>query len=179
MNGGSTLGPGPRYGFKTIECISSPHFFSMAAMLHWLCRSSQNRALLPKYRPSRTAVSAVIARRPLRMSVMRPDGTPRSSESRFVLSLRACNSRRSKRPGCTGGTSSFVIVDDFDVIGIALSEFKANAPGTVDGHCPLPFSVTFQFMQSDALERAKVVERLGYIQSQQQIDSGLEVETAK
>jgi hypothetical protein len=33
------------------------------------------------------AVSAVIERRPLRMSVMRPDGKPRSSASRFAPRL--------------------------------------------------------------------------------------------
>jgi hypothetical protein len=52
-------------------------------------------------------------------------------------------------------------------MGIALSEFKANAPGTIDGHRPLPFSVTLQLVQSDPFERAEVMERLGDIQGQQ------------
>jgi hypothetical protein len=54
---------------------------------------------LPKYRPSRTAVSAVIERRAFKMSVMRPDGTPMSSDSRLADSLRADSSRLSRRPG--------------------------------------------------------------------------------
>jgi hypothetical protein len=45
-------------------------------------------------------VSAVIERRALRMSVMRPDGTPISSDSRLAESLRAISSRFSRRPGC-------------------------------------------------------------------------------
>ena len=63
-------------------------------------RSSQNWARFPKYRPSLTAVSAVIDRRPLSMSVMRPDGTLRSSASRFALSSRTFSSRFKKLPGC-------------------------------------------------------------------------------
>jgi hypothetical protein len=34
------------------------------------------------------------------MSVMRPDGTLRSSASRFALSSRAFNSRLKRLPGC-------------------------------------------------------------------------------
>ena len=64
-------------------------------------------ALLPlddaDVRPSRTAVSTVIARRPLRISVIRPEGTPISRARRLAPSLRAVNSRFSKRPGCTIG----------------------------------------------------------------------------
>ena len=48
-------------------------------------------------------VSAVIERRAFRISVMRPDGTPMSSDSRFALSLRAASSRFSSRPGCATG----------------------------------------------------------------------------
>jgi hypothetical protein len=40
--------------------ISAPFARSTNPMSYCPCRSSQNRALLPKYRPSRTAVSAVI-----------------------------------------------------------------------------------------------------------------------
>jgi hypothetical protein len=44
-------------------------------MLYWLRTSSQNWAWFPKYRPSLMAVSAVIDRRRLSMSVMRPGGS--------------------------------------------------------------------------------------------------------
>ena len=68
-----------------------------------LCKSSQNWALLPKYRPRRPAVSAVMERRPFKMSVIRPDGTPMSSASRLALNEREVNSRFSRRPGCAAG----------------------------------------------------------------------------
>ena len=43
-------------------------------------------------------LSPVIERRLLRISVVRPDGTPISSDSRLAESLRAANSRLSRRP---------------------------------------------------------------------------------
>ena len=46
-------------------------------------------------------------RRRLRMSVIRPDGTPISSDRRFALSFRAAISRFRKRPGCTTGVIAF------------------------------------------------------------------------
>ncbi len=85
---------------RTRLAISAPRSRSMTAMSYWLCRSSQNWARFPKYLPSLTAVSAVIDRRPFSMSVMRPDGTLRSSASRFALSSRAFNSRLKRLPGC-------------------------------------------------------------------------------
>jgi hypothetical protein len=44
-----------------------------------------------------------------------------SSASRLALSARVCNSRFSKRPGCTAGgmVSSPVIVRDFALVGVA------------------------------------------------------------
>ena len=42
---------------------------------------------------------AVIPRRPFRMSVIRPEGTPRSRASRLALKPRASSSRFKSRPG--------------------------------------------------------------------------------
>jgi hypothetical protein len=50
-----------------------------------ICTSSQNWAWFPKYRPSLTAASAVIDRRPFSMSVMRADGTVRRERVRADL----------------------------------------------------------------------------------------------
>jgi hypothetical protein len=88
---------------RTRLAMSAPRSRSMTAMSYWLCRSSQNWARFPKYRPSLTAVSAVIDRRPFSMSVMRPDGTLRSSASRFALSSRAFNSRLKRLQLCLTG----------------------------------------------------------------------------
>jgi hypothetical protein len=41
------------------------------------------------------------------MSVIRPEGTPISSDRRFALSFRATISRFNKRPGCTTGAMAF------------------------------------------------------------------------
>src|SRR5215207_3365756 len=63
------------------------------------CRSIQNCGRLPKYRPSLTAVSALIDRRPFKISVTRPDGTPMAIASRLALKARATSSRFRRRPG--------------------------------------------------------------------------------
>jgi hypothetical protein len=48
---------------------------------------------------TREPYPALIDRRPFSMSVMRPDGTPRSSASRFALNSRAFSSRSKRLPG--------------------------------------------------------------------------------
>ena len=50
----------------------------------------------------------MIERRPFKISVMRPDGTPISSASRLALNARTLNSRFSRRPGCAAGTIDFI-----------------------------------------------------------------------
>src|SRR6266545_6708115 len=127
------------------------------------------------------AVSAVIERRALRMSVMRPDGTPRSSASRLALSLRAASSRFSRRPGCATGAIvlSSVIVDDFDIVGVPLAKLEANPPTVVYAHGPLSLPIAFQLVQPDALEGAQVLQRLGDVQSRQQIDCRIKIQPAE
>src|SRR5713101_5513062 len=161
--------------------MSAPFSRSITAISYWLCKSSQNCAWLPKYRPSRTAVSALIERRPLRMSVMRPDGTPRSSARRLALSARAASSRLSSRPGCARGAwrLSSVIVDELDVVGIALTEFETDTPSLIHGHGPLSIALSLEPMQANAAERAEIAQRLGDVQSQQQIDGNLDIQSAK
>src|SRR5436190_6326897 len=165
----------------TRRLMSAPFSRSITAISYWLCRSSQNCALLPKYRPSRTAVSAVMERRPLSMSVMRPDGTPRSSASRLALSLREPSSRFKSRPGCTAGAIflPLVIVDDFHIECIAFAEFKANTPTAIYPHGPLLFPFTLQLVQSNAPQRAEVLKRFSDVQCQKQIRCGINVEATE
>jgi hypothetical protein len=63
-------------------------------------------------------------RRPFRMSVIRPDGTLRSSASRFALSARAFGSRFRRLPGCAGVGMllSSMVVNDLNVVGVAVPE---------------------------------------------------------
>jgi hypothetical protein len=51
---------------RTCLAISPPFSRSTIAMSYWFSRSSQNCAALPNWRQSRSAVSAVIERRPFR-----------------------------------------------------------------------------------------------------------------
>src|SRR5579885_340599 len=120
----------------------------------------QNSALVPKYRPSRSAVSGVIARLPLTISLMRICGTPIALASAYWERPRGFRkSSRSTSPGCAGGKSAIVqissmVVDDFDVVGVALAPAKANAPLIVDMDAMLPFAVDdLRAPPSNRLER--------------------------
>ena len=58
---------------------------------------------------------------------------------------------------------SLVIVDDLDLVSVALAKLETDAPTCIHGHRPLIFPPAFQLMQADTLERTEVVERLGDI----------------
>jgi len=72
-----------------------------------------------------------------------------------------------------------VVVDDFDLVSVALAKLKTNTPALVDRHCPLPSAIALKLVQSDTLQRAEIVERFGNVQCQQQIDGGIEIQPAK
>jgi hypothetical protein len=112
-------------------------------MSYWLCRSNQNWALLPKYRPRRTAVSAVMERRPFKMSVIRPDGTPMSSASRLALNEREVNSRFSRRPGWAAGGMVLIFYGQFRRRGRHRCETRnSHRSFTVMAHWPLRFPLS-------------------------------------
>jgi hypothetical protein len=54
-----------------------------------------------------------------------------------------------------------MIIDDFDIVGIALAELKTDPPRPVYGHGPLYFPVAFDLVKPNTLEWAQIVERLG------------------
>lgn len=126
-------------------------------------------------------MSAEIERRPFKMSVMRPDGTPKSSASRFALTPRALSSLLSRRPGCATGrcSSAPVIIDDLDIVSVTFVKLEANAPSCIDRHGPLPPAIAFQPVKADAFERANVVKRLRDIQSEEQVDCVLEIQATE
>src|SRR5437588_10329105 len=97
-------------------------------------------------------------RLPLRMSLMRPDGTPNSSASRLPLIERDANSSARIAPGCTTISLSLVVVDDFDLESIAVAEDEADPPRTIDGKSPLPPARTLELVKPDALQSAKTVK---------------------
>ena len=92
---------------------------------------------------------------------MRPDGTPRSSDepvgaelARRQFALQAAGLDVQRGPW----SLSSVIVDDLDLVSIALAKFEADAPPLVYGHRPLAFAVALKLMQADASERTQIVQ---------------------
>jgi hypothetical protein len=70
---------------------------------------------VPKYRPSRKAVSPVIPRRSATIACTRVTGTPRSLANRYaVIPSRSMNSSRSCSPGWIGGKSRMLITSTPD-----------------------------------------------------------------
>ena len=72
-----------------------------------------------------------------------------------------------------------MIIDNLDIVGIALAELETDPPQPVYGHGPLSFAVAFELVKPHALEWAQIVERLGDIQRQEQIDGGFSIMFAK
>ena len=62
-----------------------------------------------------------------------------------------------------------MVVNDLDIVRIALPERKANAPAGVHGHRPLAGSVPFEFMQPNAFEWAQILQPRGNVQGRQQV----------
>ena len=71
-----------------------------------------------------------------------------------------------------------VIIDDLNLVGVALPEREANPPTLVHGHCPLILAAAFELVQADALQRADILQRLRNVQGQQQIRRLVEIEPA-
>src|SRR5262245_37287890 len=120
-------------------------------------------------------------RRPFRMSVIRPDGTPRARARRLALRPRAFSSRFNRRPGCAIGGMflALVIVHDLDLVRVALAELEADPPRSVHGHRPLTPALTLELVQPNAPERAEIRESLGDIEREQQIDGSLAIQPAE
>ncbi len=87
----------------TSRAIRSPVRSSSVSKSYCACRLVQKRALVPKYRASLSAVSAVMALSPRTMSYMRGAGTPISCASLYeVIPKGSRNSSASISPGCIG-----------------------------------------------------------------------------
>jgi hypothetical protein len=75
--------------------------------------------------------------------------------------------------------SSFVIIDNFDVQGIASSELEADTPSCVYRNGPLTPAIALQSMKTNAVEYAKVARCSGDIEGKQQIDSGIKIQPSE
>jgi Glycosyl transferase family 2 len=123
----------------TRMAISAPCACSATLKSCWVCKFIQNWAELPKYLASLSAVSGEIDRLPLRISTMRPDGTPRSNARRLALSRRATSSSLNISPGCVLilAMSTLVIIYDFDVVCAIILKTKHQTPTAVNGNGPM------------------------------------------
>src|SRR5260370_42661608 len=72
-----------------------------------------------------------------------------------------------------------MIIDDLDLVGVALAKFETNSPSRIHGHRPLAPALTLKLVQADALKRTEVVQSLGYVERQQQVVCGLEIKPTK
>jgi hypothetical protein len=54
-----------------------------------------------------------------------------------------------------------MIIDDLDVISVAVLKTEDQAPGTVDRHCPIPVTIATQFVEADRRKRRDFVQH-GY-----------------
>ena len=71
---------------------------------------------------------------------------------------------------------SSVIVDDLDVVGVTLAKHEADSPACIHPHGPLPFALGFELVQPDAFERAEIVQRLGNVQGEQQVNGRVKIQ---
>src|SRR5215470_17989558 len=136
-----------------------------------LWRLSQNSALVPKKWARRKAVSPVMARRPLIISVMRLVGTLSWRARAAALILSAFSSSAKCSPGWIAinviGYSPLVIINDLDV-GRArrlLRPLKANPPLIVDADAVLTFAISSQRFKTVARQGGQILQRDGRLQT--------------
>ena len=113
------------------------------------CRFSQNWASIPKYRSSLSAVSAVMPRLPLTISLILFGGTARSRDNWFMLNVHEFHeifsqdfTRRNRiKKMFAAHYCTSMIIDDLGVEGVAVMPFKAYSPLLVNADCILSFPV--------------------------------------
>jgi hypothetical protein len=66
-----------------------------------------------------------------------------------------------------------VIIYDLDIVSIAVLEPETNAPRPIDSDRPLAFSVSLEWVQPHALQRADVIQSTGSMHNSQQLQRGL------
>jgi hypothetical protein len=57
-----------------------------------------------------------------------------------------------------------VVIHDFYLMRIALSELEENAPAVVHGHGPLSPPIAFELVQTQTFQRTQIAKRFGDIQ---------------
>jgi hypothetical protein len=62
-----------------------------------------------------------------------------------------------------------MIVDNFNVVRITLAETEAYPPGPVDGHSPLPLTVSLELVKANAPQRTEILEACRGVKGSQQL----------
>src|SRR5580658_8882236 len=118
------------------------------------CNLSQKPSLTPQYRERRKSVSAVTARFPSTISLMRRGGTASALASAvWLIPIGRRKSSISTSPGvglCGSSTASMVVAD-FDILGAFVGPAEADPPLLVDPDRVLALPI--------ARERLKPVSR--------------------
>jgi hypothetical protein len=55
--------------------------------------------------------------------------------------------------------SPSVIVDDFDIVGVSVAKYEADAPRSIDGHSPLLAPPALELVEANALQLTEPFER--------------------
>src|SRR6185295_19326691 len=108
-----------------------------------------------------------MARLPSTISLMRRGGTLTALASAVCdrpIGFRNSSSRIS--PGCGFGSRS-VIVDDLDVVGMALSPNEADPPLVVDTDRMLSAAISLQCLQAIGRRNAQIVQAPGIVEQTQ------------
>src|SRR5436305_5732348 len=94
------------------------------------------------------------------ISLIRRGGTRTSFASLYCeIPIGFRNSSERTSPGCTGGSfEDLVVVDNFDLIGMARLPFETNAPLHVDRNTPLTCAIALQLLQPIARRDKEVVD---------------------
>src|SRR5208283_2882624 len=120
------------------------------------CRPRKKPGVKPKYRVKRRSVSAVTARLPSTISLIRRGGTRNARASAVWLRLsgrRNSSSRISPGVGL-GSQYGSVIIDDFDMGRASIPPVETDAPLVVDANRISARPFTLQRLQSIAGRRA-------------------------
>ena len=124
-----------------------------------------NLAGVPRLASSRSAVSGLMPRRAAKMSWMRCGGTRSFKAKALAERPRAASSSRNTAPGWTcsnanwGTEISSTIIDDLDVLGVAVPKTEYKPPRSVYRHRPLALSIARQTVRTARLERRNIFDR--------------------
>jgi hypothetical protein len=162
------------YAAITSRRTVSPDLASAQYRSYPACISTHIRAGVPKQASSLNAVSTLMPRRSATISWMRCGGTRSFRASALAERPRAWSSSFRIAPGCTcskagwGIARSFsMIIDNLNIVGVAIFKAEDQSPRAIDRHRPLALPVPLQRMQSNRTQRRNIFNRSRNLQNLQ------------